>query len=89
MTAINDVTGGRIVSRPATDAFRANWDLAFGSKATDNVYIEKNDGYTTIIVDYHDNMNCVLRLNEQQYKNLSDQIIEELLVPDSDLTAGV
>ncbi len=75
MTTTNDITGDRIVSRYATDSFRANWDAAFGPKPTNKVYIEESDdGYTNIIVDYHDNQNCALRLNKEQFEELKRQL---------------
>lgn len=74
MATTNDITGARIVSKPATDTFRANWDAAFGSKSSNMVYIEEVDGFFIIIVDYHNNQNCVLRLNREQFKELKRQI---------------
>lgn len=74
MSTVNDITGDRIVSRPATDSFRANWDAAFGTKSSNEVFIEKVDGYFNVIIDYHDNQNCVLRMNREQFEELKRQI---------------
>lgn len=74
MATVNDITGNRIVSRPATDSFRANWDAAFGPKETNAVYLEEVDGYFNIIIDYHNNQNCVLRMNREQFEELKRQI---------------
>lgn len=84
MATKNDVTGDRIVSRPANDHYRDNWDTVFGSK--DKVYI-KNDhhGYVNIIVDYHNNPNCSLRLTTTQYAELCRQIIEEANKPSNQM----
>jgi hypothetical protein len=74
MATTNDITGARIVSRPATNSFRANWDAAFGPKPTNEVYIEKVDGFFNIIVDHQNNQNCVLRMNKEQFEELKRQI---------------
>lgn len=74
MTATNDITGDRIVSKTATDAYRNHYDEIFNNPSN-KVYIERVEGFYNIIVDYHDNPNCFLRLNRDQFMNLKDQIL--------------
>lgn len=76
MSATNDITGDRIVSRPSSELFRTNWDTVFGNTHTNKVYIEKINEFFIIIIDYHDNENCVLRLNREQFNELKQQIMK-------------
>jgi hypothetical protein len=49
MTAKNDITGARIVSRVATDSYRLNWDNIFGESQNSKSMKEKtvNDESTS------------------------------------------
>ena len=53
MTAKNDVTGDTLATKPASEAYRDNWELIFGKKE-EPVKVPDLDAVTVLVTDEDD-----------------------------------
>lgn len=51
MTSKNDITGDKLATKPASDAYRDNWDRIFGKKTTTEVSPETLEDAVVKILD--------------------------------------
>lgn len=51
MTSKNDITGDKLATKPASDAYRDNWDRIFGKKTTTEASPETLEDAVVKILD--------------------------------------